>query len=161
MGCRTKLLAAAASLAFASIVGLADAPAARAGDGVILGTLTCSKTGPGQTYVLYSRIPVECNYTGQNGPAKYIGTTGILLGVDLEIEDELNFSFIVMGGTGSSGAGLEGYYVGAKASVTPAVGVSVQGGLAGAGGGFSLVPVGLGYQKGVGVSGGISYLDIK
>ena len=161
MRCRTKWLTTAAFLAIASTVGLASAPAARAGDGVILGTLTCNKTGQGQTYVLYSRVPVECSYTGQNGPAKYTGTSGILLGVDLEIEDEANFSFIVMGGTGSSGAGLEGYYVGVKASVTPAVGIAAQAGLVGFGGGVSLVPVGLGYQKGVGVSGGISYLDIK
>ncbi|MDE2230417.1 MAG: OmpA family protein [Alphaproteobacteria bacterium] len=40
------------------------------------------------------------------------------------------------------------------------IGPAVQGGLAGAGNGFDLVPLGLGGQIGVGVTGGIAYLQI-
>lgn len=134
---------------------------ARADGTAILGLLTCTKTGLGDTYVVFSRIPVACSYQGVGGPQDYTGVSGILLGVDLEIEREAAMVYSVIGGTGVNPGGLAGTYVGAKASATVGVGPAVQGGLAGAGNGFWLVPLGLGGQVGIGATGGIAYLQIE
>ncbi|HUK61007.1 MAG TPA: DUF992 domain-containing protein [Stellaceae bacterium] len=139
---------------------LAASGEARADGSVILGFLTCSKTGPGNTYVVFSRIPVSCEYDGVGGPQSYSGTAGILFGLDLEYENQAGMIYAVIGGTGVSPGGLAGSYGGAKASVTLGLGPAVQGGLAGVGSGFELVPLGLGGQVGVGFTGGISYLQI-
>jgi hypothetical protein len=148
------LLAASAALALVSFAG---APAHA--EGVVAGTLTCTKTGTGTTYVLYSSVPVECVYNGAGGTSKYKGTSGILLGVDLEWEHVAGATYVVLGGAGTKSP-LDGYYVGARASATPGLGLSVQAGLAGAGNGFELVPVGIGGQAGVGVTAGIGYLSL-
>ena len=68
---------------------------AKAEGGVVLGVLTCSKTGTGMTYVVYSRNPVECTYNGVGGPQTYTGIDGILLGIDLEIENKAGIGYLV------------------------------------------------------------------
>jgi len=156
-----KKLISAACAAFVAIGIVASAGIARADGTAILGLLTCTKTGPGETYLVFSRIPVACSYDGVGGPQDYTGTSGILLGVDLEIEREAAMVYGVLGGTSVNPGGLAGSYIGAKASATIGAGPAVQGGLAGAGNGFELVPLGLGGQIGVGVTGGIAYLKIE
>jgi outer membrane protein OmpA-like peptidoglycan-associated protein len=133
---------------------------ARADGTAILGLLTCTKTGPGDTYVIYSRIPVACSYQGVGGSQDYTGVSGILLGLDLEIEKEAAMVYAVIGHTSVNPGGLAGTYAGVKASATLGVGPAVQAGLAGAGNGFDLVPLGLGGQMGVGVTVGVAYLQI-
>ncbi len=155
-----RKLITAICAAFVAFGIIASAGAAHADGTFILGFLTCAKTGPGDTFVVFSRIPVSCHYDGVGGPQDYTGTSGILLGIDLEIENEAAMVYSVIGGTGVNPGGLAGTYVGAKASVTVGAGPAVQGGLAGAGNGFELVPLGLGGQLGVGVTGGIAYLQI-
>ncbi len=134
---------------------------ARAEGGVVLGVLTCSKSGAGITYVVHSRNPVACEYNGVGGPSKYTGNSGILFGVDLEIEHMDGMAYLVIGGTSTNKNSLQGYYVGAKASVTLGLGLAAQAGLLGVGNDFVLVPVGLGGQIGIGVTAGIAYVDIK
>ena len=133
---------------------------ARADGTAILGLLTCTKTGPGDTYVIYSRIPVACSYQGVGGSQDYTGVSGILLGLDLEIEKEAAMVYAVIGHSSVNPGGLAGTYAGVKASATLGVGPAVQAGLAGAGNGFELVPLGLGGQMGVGVTAGLAYLQI-
>lgn len=133
---------------------------ARANGTAILGLLTCTKTGPGSTYVIYSRIPVACSYQGVGGPQDYTGVSGILLGLDLEIEKEAAMVYAVIGHTSVNPGGLAGTYAGVKASATLGVGPAVQAGLAGAGNGFELVPLGLGGQMGIGVTAGVAYLQM-
>jgi hypothetical protein len=134
---------------------------ARADGGVVLGMLTCSKSGAGVTYVVHSRNPVTCEYNGVGGPSKYTGNSGILFGIDLEIEHMDGMAYLVIGGTSTNKNSLQGYYVGAKASVTVGLGLAAQAGLLGVGNDFVLVPVGLGGQIGIGVTAGIAYVDIK
>jgi outer membrane protein OmpA-like peptidoglycan-associated protein len=152
-------VAAAAILAFS---GAAMAAEADTGTELALGALVCHKTGTGDTYVIHSKIPVECTYHGVHGAEDYVGTTGILLGADLEIEADKVFAFTVVGGAvGIEQGGLSGHYIGAAASATAGVGVAAQAGLVGGGAhSFTLVPLGLGVQAGFGASAGISYLDI-
>jgi hypothetical protein len=134
---------------------------ARADGGVVLGVLTCSKTGTGTTYVVHSSNPVACEYNGVGGPSKYTGTSGILFGIDLEIEHMEGMGYLVIGGTMTNKDSLAGYYVGAKASVTFGLGLAAQAGLAGIGNDIVLVPVGLGGQIGIGATAGISYANLK
>jgi hypothetical protein len=134
---------------------------ARADGGFILGTLVCTKTGPGMTYVVYSRIPVNCSYSGVGGPGNYTGISGIGFGVDLEWEQQAAMAYLVVGGSGMNPGGLAGTYVGAKGSATLGVGPSAQAGLLGVGTGFELVPLGLGGQIGAGFTGGIAYLSVQ
>lgn len=148
--------AAVVAVAFMAVGG-----EARADGKAILGLLTCTKTGPGKTYFVFSKTPVKCTYQGVGGPQDYTGISGILLGVDLEIENQAAMVYDVIGGTTVNPGGLAGTYVGAKASATIGAGPAVQGGLAGAGKGFELVPLGLGGQIGVGATGGIGYLQIE
>ncbi len=134
---------------------------AKAEGGVVLGVLTCTKSGAGITYVLHSRNPVECTYEGVGGPQKYTGIDGILLGIDLEIEKMAGMGYLVIGGTWKDKSSLEGAFVGAKASATLGVGLAAQAGLGGIGNDISLVPLGLGGQIGIGATAGISYLSIN
>lgn len=134
---------------------------ARADGGVVLGVLTCSKSGAGITYVVHSRNPVACEYNGVGGSSKYTGNSGILFGLDLEFEHMDGMAYLVIGGTSTNKNSLQGYYVGAKASVTLGLGIAAQAGLLGVGNDFVLVPVGLGGQIGIGVTAGIAYVDIK
>jgi outer membrane protein OmpA-like peptidoglycan-associated protein len=131
------------------------------GELAILGHLNCTKTGPGVTYVLFSKIPVDCMYEGAGGPQRYTGSSGILVGVDLEIERQAEMNYIVFGRGTVSPGDLAGNYVGGKASVTLGAGPAIQGGLGGVGNGFELVPFGLGGQIGGGLTGGIGYLQIS
>ena len=150
---------ASALVAFTAVVSFAGE--AKAEGGAVLGVLTCTKTGTGVTYVLHSRNPVECTYDGVGGPQTYTGIDGILLGIDLEIEQKAGFGYLVIGGTWKDKSSLEGSFVGAKASATFGVGIAAQAGLGGLGNDISLVPLGLGVQAGIGATAGISYLSIS
>lgn len=144
-------------LAAAAVVLVAGT--ASADTGGVLGVLTCKKTGAGMTYVVYSSYPVECTFEGVGGQTKFTGTSGTV-GVDLEWVMEGGMAYMV---TGASWAqkNLTGTYLGAKASATPGVGLSVQAGLGGFGNNVSLVPIGLGAQVGAGVTAGVGYLTLK
>jgi len=129
-------------------------------DGYIDGVLTCNQTGPGVTYVLFSSMPVSCAYAGVGPAQTYSGTMGVLLGVDLEYAQKRAMAYWVIGGASASPA-LTGNYVGVRGSATFLAGPAVQAGLAGAGNGFYLVPMGLGVQEvGIGGTLGIAYLQL-
>lgn len=144
-----------------AIFGLGGEAHADDGGSAILGHLDCTKTGPGFSYVLFSKIPVDCTYEGVGGVQRYTGISGILIGVDLEIERQAKMNYIVFGRGSVSPGGLAGDYIGGKASVTLGVGPAMQAGLGGAGNGFELVPFGLGGQIGGGLTAGIGYLQIS
>lgn len=149
-----KILAAAAVavLSFFTTSAYAQSP--------VLGVLTCQSDAknPGMTYVVFSQRPVSCTYEGADGKQAYAGTGGVI-GVDLEYPMHDAMAYLVIGGTGAP-AGVEGTYVGAKASFKLGAGISAQAGLAGAGNGFVLVPFGIGGGAGIGVTAGIGYLQL-
>jgi hypothetical protein len=142
-------------------LALTMAPEAKADGTAVLGVLTCTKTGKGMTYVLFSSTPVACTYDGVGGPQSYTGTSGIGFGVDIEYEEAAGIAYLVVGGSSTSKDSLNGLYLGVKGSATFGVGLTAQAGLAGAGNGFSLVPLGLGGQAGIGATAGISYLSLQ
>ena len=146
--------------ALVAVLFFAGVTPAKADGSAYLGILSCDKSGEGMTYVLFSKFPVTCTYSGVGGEQSYTGISGILLGLDLEWEKLGTMLYGVVGGSSVNPGGLAGKYVGVKASLTPGIGLSAQGGLAGAGNGFELVPLGLGGQVGVGATGGLAYLSI-
>jgi hypothetical protein len=134
----------------------------RADGTAVAGLLTCKKTGDGMTYFLFSKHPVTCTYDGVGGPQTYQGISGIGLGVDLDFDKEAAMGYMVLGGSSTNKNSLSGTYVGGKAQATVGLGLGAQGGLAGAGNGFVLVPLGLGGQAmGFGAAAGISYLQLQ
>jgi hypothetical protein len=158
---RKLLTAAVAATALAGLAGGVRADAA-------MGTLTC-KIGdppPGQStqsmsFFLFSQRPVTCTYEGQGGTQAYVGTTGILLGFDLEYIQEGEFTtYAVMGNVWGPDA-LEGFYVGAKVGAKLGLGPNVQFGFGGGGdGSVQLIPAGAGGGFGLGASGGLAYLKL-
>lgn len=151
---KTIIGAAAALALFASSAGHAQ-------QGGILGVLTCYKDAKteGVTYLFHSRHAVTCTYEGAGASRKYEGTSGILLGVDLDYQIEDGMAYIVIG-FGPPSNTLVGSYVGAKATVRIVGGVSAQAGLGGAGNGVFLVPLGIGGGVGLGGAAGIGYLNL-
>jgi hypothetical protein len=129
-------------------------------DGVF-GVLTCQKdaNAANQTYIFHSRQPVTCEYEGAGAKRTYQGSSGILIGVDLEYKDQDVMGYLVMG-AGKAPDSLVGSYIGAKAAVKLGIGPSAQLGLGGGGNGVMLVPLGLGGGVGLGASIGIAYLDL-
>jgi hypothetical protein len=148
------------SLVVAITMLFAAGEQAKADGDVILGALTCIKSGPGVTYVLFSKFPVTCTYNGVDpSPQTYTGISGILLGLDLEWEPQGAMVYLVLGGANTA-PDLAGDYAGIKASMTIGAGPQAQAGLMGFGNGIELVPLGLGGQLGAGVTGGIGYLQL-
>jgi len=148
------------SLVVAITMLFAAGEQAKADGDDILGVLTCVKSGPGVTYVLFSKFPVNCTYNGVDpSPQSYTGISGILLGLDLEWEPQGAMVYLVLGGA-STQPDLAGDYAGVKASVTIGAGPQAQAGLLGFGNGIELVPLGLGGQLGAGFTGGIGYLQL-
>jgi len=147
------------SLAVAITMMFAAGGPAKA-DGAIFGVLTCNQTGPGVTYVLFSSMPVTCTYGGVGPAQTYSGTSGILLGADLEYAQKRAMTYWVLGGASASPS-LIGNYVGVEGSATLLAGPAAQLGLAGVGNGIELVPMGLGVQEvGLGATLGLAYLHL-
>lgn len=133
----------------------------KADGSVVLGGLTCVKSGNGMTYLIFSKHPVTCTYNGVGGTQTYVGTSGIALGIDLDFDKESAMGYLVMGGTWTAKDSLAGTYVGGKAQATVGVGIAAQGGIGGFGNNVTLVPLGLGGQAmGFGAAAGISYLNL-
>jgi hypothetical protein len=147
--------------AAAAVLVLFAGSAGHAQQDGILGVLTCHKDAKteGVTYLFHSRHSVTCTYEGAGASRKYEGTSGILLGIDLDYQMEDGMAYIVMG-FGSPSSTLAGSYVGAKATLRIGGGVSAQAGLGGAGNGVFLVPLGIGGGVGLGAAAGIGYLNL-
>lgn len=153
-------------LFFAAIAALAvffsQTSESRAEGPVVLGGLTCIKSGNGMTYLLFSTHPVTCTYNGVGGSQTYVGTSGIALGIDLDFDREAAMGYLVLGGTWTDKDSLAGIYAGGKAQATVGIGLAAQGGIGGAGNNVTLVPFGIGGQAmGFGAAAGISYLNLK
>lgn len=151
------LFAALAALTFT----LSPVSESKADGSVVLGGLTCLKSGDGMTYLLFSKHPVTCTYNGVGGTQTYVGTSGIGLGIDLDFDKEAAMGYLVIGGTWTNKDSLNGLYIGGKAQATVGVGLAAQGGIGGFGNNVTLVPIGLGGQAmGFGAAAGISYLSL-
>jgi len=156
---------------FAALAGLAlvAAPAfaqEEGGEGVEAGVLTC-KSVPGSrlNLLIHSSVDVTCVFESTDGKVEhYKGDTGIALGLDLnwKREETLYFTVISLGSDIRPGAySLAGIYGGGKASITAGGGIGATALIGGSADNVALQPLGFEHSTGVGLSGGLSWLNIE
>jgi hypothetical protein len=163
-----KHLVVIASLSLLGTAAIAADPAAtpETKGGFQIGVLTCTSNPDTQkNRIINSKVEVDCELKYNNGKhERYVGETGIGVGLDLNWKREDTLVYAVLGASQDTtpGAGaLAGKFVGGKGSVTLGVGggagVLVGGGTTN----LTLQPLALEGSKGFGIAGGVSYLTLK
>ncbi len=152
-------------LAFSPIPAqqLLAAPVATSAGGKI-GELKCHTIpGTGTNLLLHSTVDVKCTFTSSAGETEhYKGETGIGLGIDLHVNREAQFAYIVMGANFRKGTyQMAGKYGGAGASFSLGRGIGGGALIGGSGDSVSLTPIGISATKGWGVQGGLTYLFLE
>lgn len=138
-----------------------------AGDGgVKVGTLTI-KAVPGTRHniLVHSSVDVVAVFKdNSNKEEYYIGEMGVALGADISYRAKEELGYVVFSPASdykNGSYGLEGKYFGATASATVGAGVSAKVLLGGGDKSFTLQPVMLGGNTGVGASAGLGYLYLE
>lgn len=162
MKTRTYTLALLAALA--AVVS----PISRAEDpqsGIQVGIITCNViAGSRVNLLIRSTADVECVYENQGNTEKYIGETGIALGLDLSFKQNEKFAFTVLAASSDVQPGahaLAGKYLGGTLGATAGIGLSASVLIGGGEKNISLQPLALGTSTGIGASGGIGFLYIE
>lgn len=147
----------------ASVLGFQSAVRAEAG--VRIGALNCEAVkGTRLNLIIMSSVDVTCVFDGLNGRKTYKGETGIALGADLNLKGVERISFAVLAATSAYPIGsyaLAGKYAGAKASASVGVGVGAAVLLGGGGKNFSLQPLAIEGNVGLGAAAGLGYLYLE
>ncbi|MDP6389457.1 MAG: DUF992 domain-containing protein [Alphaproteobacteria bacterium] len=150
--------------AFAVVALLLASAPATAEVGINIGVLTCKTIkGTRSNFLIHSSVEMNCTFTTPSGAEKYRAKSGIAIGIDLNWNRVEEISFAVLSGAIEAGIGkyaLAGRYYGGKASVTAGVGAGAAGLIGGGSKNFSLQPLGLETSTGLGLSGGLGYLDL-
>jgi hypothetical protein len=133
--------------------------------GIQVGIVTCSVIPESRVNLLIrSTADVECVYENHGKTEKYIGETGIALGLDLNFKQNEKFAFTVIAASADVQPGahaLAGKYVGGTLGATAGVGLSASALIGGGAKNISLQPLSLGTNTGIGASGGIGFLYIE
>lgn len=136
-----------------------------ADEGMQLGILKCDVVkGSRVNLLIRSTADVECTFDNQGTIEKYKGETGIGLGLDLSFKSDETMAFGVIAASSDVKPGsyaLAGKYVGGEASATAGVGLGAKALVGGGNKNISLQPLALETNKGLGVSGGLSFLYIE
>lgn len=153
-----------AILAFAFAMSFNSAVSAESA-GLEVGVLKCSVVpGSRVNLLIRSTADVSCTFNNSGTLERYQGEAGIALGLDLSFKTEENMAFAVIAATSDTTAGayaLSGKYVGGQAAASAGVGLGAKV-LVGAGSqSFSLQPVAIETNKGLGASAGIGFLYIE
>ena len=153
------LLGAAATLPF-----LPGNASAEGEGGVEFGILTCKKIpGTYEYYLIHSTVSVDCVFSHPEGEEHYSGRAGIGLGLDLNWKHTEDMAYSVIGGSADvrpSAYGLSGTYLGGRISATIGVGGGVAILIGGGDQSFSLQPLALEVNSGLGAAAGIGYLSL-
>jgi len=130
-----------------------------------IGELQCKTIpGSGTNLFLHSTVEVKCKFSSSTAgeTEHYKGETGIALGVDLSYKKESSFAFVVMAADFKKGSyKLAGKYFGAGADVTIGRGLGAGVLIGGSKKSVALQPIGISFTKGIGVSGGLTYLYLE
>ncbi|MDQ6986305.1 MAG: DUF992 domain-containing protein [Mariprofundaceae bacterium] len=132
--------------------------------GTKIGKLQCQTiAGSGVNLIIHSTAQVKCEFTSTAGETEhYKGETGVALGVDLTYKKESSFTFVVLAADFKKGAyKFSGKYFGAGADATVGLGLGAGVLIGGSKKSVSLQPLGISATKGVGVSGGLTYLYLE
>lgn len=151
---------------FCALAVLAATPVVMADDhGVQLGVLKCNVVpGSRVNLIIRSTADVECSFNNAGTVEKYVGETGIGLGLDLSFKTDEKMHFAVFAASSDVSAGshaLAGKYVGAELSAAAGVGLGAKALIGGSNDSFSLQPLALETSEGLGASGGLSFLYIQ
>jgi len=133
--------------------------------GVQVGVLEC-KVVPGSrvNLLIRSTADVDCTFDNQGTVERYAGETGIGLGLDLSFRSDEMMHFAVIAASNDvnpGGHALAGKYVGGEATATAGVGLGAKALVGGGSKNFSLQPLALETNKGLGASAGLSFLYIE
>jgi hypothetical protein len=136
------------------------------GAGAKVGVLTCSQVaGTKRNLLITSSVEVTCTYDGDDGSSeKYVGETGIGLGVDLSWKSEEVVKWVVVAASSDitpNNHALVGKYYGAKAEATAGVGAQANVLVGGGDKSFTLQPLSVGGQTGFGAAAGLGYLYLE
>lgn len=136
-----------------------------AAGGMQVGVLECTVVpGSRVNLLIRSTADVNCTYNNNGTIERYVGETGIGLGLDLSFRKEETMHFAVIAASGDvnpGGHALAGKYVGGEATATAGVGLGAKALVGGGNKNFSLQPLALETNKGLGASGGLSFLYIE
>lgn len=133
--------------------------------GFEVGLLTCEVVpGTRLNLLIRSTADVRCVFDNSGTIERYVGETGIALGVDVSIKSDEKMAFAVLAATSDTQPGsyaLAGKYVGGQASAAAGVGVGAKVLVGGGNKNFSLQPLALETSTGLGASAGIGFLYIE
>jgi hypothetical protein len=133
--------------------------------GVQLGVLECHVVaGSRLNLIIRSTADVECTYNNNGTIERYVGESGIGLGLDLSFRTDEQMHFAVIAASDNvtpGGHALAGKYVGGELTATAGVGLGAKALIGGGNNNFSLQPLALEVNKGLGASGGLSFLYIE
>jgi len=143
---------------------LAAPLAATAAGSSDIGILNC-KAVPGTrlNLIVRSTVDVRCSFKGSGVTERYVGETGIALGLDLSFRKDEQFAFTVLSASNKAPGNhaLAGKYIGGKATAAAGIGLGAAALIGGSSDNFGLQPLALESSKGVGVAAGIGFLHLE
>lgn len=148
------------------IAAFAMAEEAAKDGGFKLGVLSCTSDPSTQKNLgVHSSVQVACEFKREDGSVdKYVGESGIGLGLDLnwKREDELKYAVMAAVQDKTPGTGdLAGKFLGGKGNVSLGVGGGVGVLVGGSDKNITLQPLAVEKSKGWSLAGGVSYLTLK
>lgn len=153
------------SAVLAGVLGLTNNISVAQEAGMQAGMLVCTVVeGSRLNLLIRSTADVECEYDNQGNLERYRGETGIGLGLDLSFktEDIMYFAVVAASNDVTPGAyALAGRYVGGELNAAAGVGLGAKGLVSVGNSSFGLQPIAINTSKGLGVSGGLSFLYIE
>jgi len=133
--------------------------------GMQVGVLECTVVpGSRVNLLIRSTADVDCTFNNNGTIERYAGETGIGLGLDLSFRKDEVMHFAVIAASSDvnpGGHALAGKYVGGEATATAGVGLGAKALVGGGNNNFSLQPLALETNKGLGASAGLSFLYIE
>lgn len=136
-----------------------------AAGGMQVGVLECTVVpGSRVNLLIRSTADVNCTFDNKGTVEHYVGETGIGLGLDLSFRKNEMMHFAVIAASDDvnpGGHALAGKYVGGEATATAGVGLGAKALVGGGNKNFSLQPIAVETNKGLGASAGLSFLYIE
>lgn len=133
--------------------------------GAKFGVLTCEPVaGSKRNLLIRSSVDIICVYEDGDVQEHYKGESGIGLGIDLSWTSNEVMKWTVLAASSDispDNFALSGKYYGAKAEASAGVGVQANVLIGGGDKSFTLQPLSLGGQTGVGVAAGLGYLYLE
>ena len=153
------------ALVLATLSAAVPFGSAQAAGGIEVGVLTCSVIpGSRVNLLIRSTADVNCVYVKGGTTENYVGETGIALGIDLSFKSDEKMAFTVFAASEDVSPGakaLGGRYVGGELSAAAGLGLGAKALVGGGAKSIGLQPLAIETSKGVGVSGGLSFLYIE